>query len=157
MWNFINNILKKVHLSKSYAEQLHKKCTSSSTLFCLQNLHILSEMGCLLYHPDSTSCLWALILNFVKLFSLVISGTKSKYGSLWIYDLHKEKVRNLPCSWTVSSFNFADQSAFYIYIFIAIALDETSILIALHFSMQNIYLSCDLGHAVGRSNVNVSQ
>ena len=37
------------------------------------------------------------------------------------------------------------------------ALDETSILVAFHFSMQNIYQSCDLGHAVGRSNVNVSQ
>ena len=38
---------KKICLSKSYAEQLHKKCTSSSNLLCLQNLHILSEMGCL--------------------------------------------------------------------------------------------------------------
>ena len=44
-----------------------------------------------------------------------------------------------------------------IYIFMAITLDETSILVALHFSMQNIYQSCDLDHAVGRSNVNVSQ
>ena len=31
-----------------------------------------------------------------------------------------------------------------IYIFIAIALDETSILVALNFSMQNIYQSCNL-------------
>ena len=46
---------------------------------------------------------------------------------------------------------------FIIYIFIAIALDETSILVALPFSMQNIYQSRDLGHAVGQSNVNVSQ
>ena len=45
----------------------------------------------------------------------------------------------------------------YIYIFIAIALDGTSIIVALYFSMQSIYQSCDLGHAVGRSNVNVSQ
>ena len=44
-----------------------------------------------------------------------------------------------------------------ICIFIAVALDETGILVALHFSMQNIYQSCGLGHAVGRSNVNVSQ
>ena len=44
-----------------------------------------------------------------------------------------------------------------IYIFIAVALDETSILVALYFSMQNIYQSWDLGHAMGRSNVNVSQ
>ena len=29
-----------------------------------------------------------------------------------------------------------------IYIFIAIALDETSILVAVQFSMQNIYESC---------------
>ena len=35
-----------------------------------------------------------------------------------------------------------------IYITIAIAIDETSILVALHFSMQNINQSCDLGHAV---------
>ena len=45
----------------------------------------------------------------------------------------------------------------YIYIFIAITLNETSILVALDFSMRNIYQSCDLGHAVGQSNVNVSQ
>ena len=42
---------------------------------------------------------------------------------------------------------------FNIYIFIAIALDETSVLVALHFSMQNIYQSCDLGHTLGWSNV----
>ena len=44
-----------------------------------------------------------------------------------------------------------------IYIIIATAIDEISFLVALHFSMQNIYQSRDLGHAVGRSNVNVSQ
>ena len=44
-----------------------------------------------------------------------------------------------------------------IYIFIAIALNKTSILVALHFSMQNIYQSCGLVHAMGWSNVNVSQ
>ena len=38
---------------------------------------------------------------------------------------------------------------FYIYIFIAIALTETSILVAFHFSMKNIYQSCDLCHAGG--------
>ena len=41
--------------------------------------------------------------------------------------------------------------------FIAIALDETSILVAVHFSMKNIYQSCYLGRAVGWSNDNVSQ
>ena len=45
----------------------------------------------------------------------------------------------------------------YIYIFIAIACDETSILVAVHFSMKNIYQSCDLGLAVERNNVDVSQ
>ena len=44
-----------------------------------------------------------------------------------------------------------------IYIFIAIALDETSIFVAVYFSMQNIYRSCDLGRALGHSNVDVSQ
>ena len=44
-----------------------------------------------------------------------------------------------------------------IYIFIAIALDETSILVAVHFSMKNIYQSCDLGRAIGQSKVYVSQ
>ena len=44
-----------------------------------------------------------------------------------------------------------------IYIFIAIVLDETSILVAVYFSMQNIYQSCDLGRGLGRSNVDVSQ
>ena len=45
----------------------------------------------------------------------------------------------------------------YIYLFITITLDETSILVAVHFSMKNIYQSCDLGRAVMRSNVDVSQ
>ena len=35
-----------------------------------------------------------------------------------------------------------------IYIFIAITLHETSILVAVYFSMQNIYQSCDLGRAL---------
>ena len=48
-------------------------------------------------------------------------------------------------------------SSLNIYIFIAIALDETSILVAVRFSMKNIYQSCDLGRAMGRSNVNVTQ
>ena len=36
-------------------------------------------------------------------------------------------------------------------------LDETNILVAVHFSMKNIYQSCDLGRAVGRSNDDASQ
>ena len=46
---------------------------------------------------------------------------------------------------------------FNIYIFIAIDLDETSILVAVYFSMKNIYQSCDLVRAVKRSNVDISQ
>ena len=42
--------------------------------------------------------------------------------------------------------------------FIAVVFDETSILIADHFSMKNIYQSeCDIGRAVGRSKADVSQ
>ena len=37
------------------------------------------------------------------------------------------------------------------------ALDETSTLVAVYFLMQNIYQSCDVGHALGRSNVHISQ
>ena len=44
-----------------------------------------------------------------------------------------------------------------IYIFIVIALDETSILVAVQFSMQNIYESCDLGRAFWQSNVDGHQ
>ena len=44
-----------------------------------------------------------------------------------------------------------------IYIFIVIATDETIILVAFHFSMQNIYQSRDLYRALGWSNVNMSQ
>ena len=44
-----------------------------------------------------------------------------------------------------------------IYIFIAIALDETSILVAVYFLMQNIYQSCDLGRTLERSNIDVNQ
>ena len=46
---------------------------------------------------------------------------------------------------------------FNICIFIAIAGDETSILVAVHFSMHRIYQSCDIGLALGRGNVDVSQ
>ena len=44
-----------------------------------------------------------------------------------------------------------------ICIFIAITLDETSILIAVYFSIQNIYQSCDLGRILRQSNVDVCQ
>ena len=45
----------------------------------------------------------------------------------------------------------------YVYIFISIVLDETSILVAVDFSMKNIYQLYELGRAVGQSNVDVSQ
>ena len=41
--------------------------------------------------------------------------------------------------------------------FVNSAFHKLYILVALHFSMQNIYQSCDQGHAVGRSDINVSQ
>ena len=44
-----------------------------------------------------------------------------------------------------------------IYILSVVALDETNIYGCLHFSMQNIEMSCDLDRASKRSNVNVSQ
>ena len=44
-----------------------------------------------------------------------------------------------------------------IYIFIVISLDETSILVGVQFSMQNIYELFDLGRAMWRSNVDVNQ
>ena len=42
-------------------------------------------------------------------------------------------------------------------IFIAIAWNETSILVAVHFSMKNIYQLCDRGRNVMWTNVGVSQ
>ena len=45
----------------------------------------------------------------------------------------------------------------YIYILIALALDESIILDVPQFPMQNIYQSCDLGRAIGWRNVNASQ
>ena len=44
-----------------------------------------------------------------------------------------------------------------IYILIALALDESIILDVLQFPVKNIYQSCDLGRAIGWSNVNASQ
>ena len=44
-----------------------------------------------------------------------------------------------------------------IYILGAVALDETNISSCLHFSMQNIEMSCDLDRASRQSNVNVRQ
>ena len=49
------------------------------------------------------------------------------------------------------------QEKYTIYIRIANALDETIILVAVYFSMQNIYQSSDLVRTVRRSNVDVSQ
>ena len=55
-------------------------------------------------------------------------------------------------------FNIHNKSPiFNIYIFIVIALDETSILVAVQLSIQNIYESCDLGRAFWRSNVDGHQ
>ena len=45
----------------------------------------------------------------------------------------------------------------YIYIFIAFALDESIILDVPQMPMKNIYQSCDLGRAIGWSNVNAIQ
>ena len=45
----------------------------------------------------------------------------------------------------------------YIYILIALALDESIVLDVLQFPMQNIYQSCDLDRAIGRRNVNAIQ
>ena len=42
-------------------------------------------------------------------------------------------------------------------VFIEIAWDETTILVAIHFSMKNIYQLCDRGRAVMWSNVGASQ
>ena len=82
----------------------------------------------------------------------------------WVlYPLFTLKKTKIDTKWLETKFVFWRESRnliiVNIYIFIAIALDETSIFVELHFSMQNIYqlLVCDLGHAVGRSNVNVSQ
>ena len=44
----------------------------------------------------------------------------------------------------------------YIYILSVVALDETNISGCLHFSMQNIEISCDLDGTSWRINVNVS-
>ena len=46
---------------------------------------------------------------------------------------------------------------YYIYILSVVTLDETNISGCLHFSMQNIEMSCDLDRTSWRSNVNVSQ
>ena len=45
----------------------------------------------------------------------------------------------------------------YIYILSVVALDETNFSGYLHFSMQNIEMSCDLDRTSRQSNVNVSQ
>ena len=42
-------------------------------------------------------------------------------------------------------------------VFIAVASDETSFLVAVHLSMKSVYQLCDRGRAVMWSNVSVSQ
>ena len=61
-------------------------------------------------------------------------------------DSHQQSqgLHCLPSCW-----HLLDALVLHIYIFIAIAIDETSILVAIHFSLKNIYQSCDLGRAVG--------
>ena len=73
-------------------------------------------------------------------------------ANLWIVETYKVLTGKYDPE--ISNFiTLREDSYTNIYIFIAIAIDETSILVALHFSMQNIYWSCDIGHVVGRSNV----
>ena len=53
----------------------------------------------------------------------------------------------------------SDQSPSFqnIYILRAVALNETNISSCLHFSMQNIEMSCDVERPSGPSNIDVSQ
>ena len=76
---------------------------------------------------------------------------------LHIWKVFSDKIENLALS--VDTINISVSKLYFIntYIFIAIAFDETSILVAVHFSMQNIYQSCDLDRALGRSNVHARQ
>ena len=67
------------------------------------------------------------------------------------------RVTNLLKEYLASIHGKLDVYLRNIYIFIVIALDETSILVTVQFSMQNIYESCDLGRALWRSNVDVHQ
>ena len=54
-------------------------------------------------------------------------------------------------------YTYYNDLLFNVYIFIAFALDESIILDVPQFPMKNIYQSCDLGRAIGRSNVNAIQ
>ena len=69
------------------------------------------------------------------------SNRNPQHIILWVNYGNNGKILSLP----------------YIYILIALALDESIILDVPQFPMQNIYLPCDLGRALGRSNVNASQ
>ena len=78
-----------------------------------------------------TKCKW---LENVKNI-LILCG----FSGFW--DMHTFPNRN----WFIK----ATESRFICkYIFIVIALDETIIRVAVQFSMQNIYESCDLGRAL---------
>ena len=78
------------------------------------------------------------------------SNAECFVGETWISVLNSSKLLQ-------SDFSKQRLITLNIYIFIVIALDETSILGAVQFSMQNIYETCDLRRALWRSNVDVHQ
>ena len=67
------------------------------------------------------------------------------------------RVTNLLKEYLVNIYGKLDVYLRNIYIFIEIALDETSNLVAVQFSMQNVYEACDLGRTLWRSKVDVHQ
>ena len=68
------------------------------------------------------------------------------------------RIRRLACAFAGRLCNkYHNLMSWLINIFIAVALDETCLLAAVHFSMKNINQLCDHGHAMGRSNIDVSQ
>ena len=57
----------------------------------------------------------------------------------------------------INRLNLRAKPFVYIYILSVVDLDETIVSGCLHFSMQNIEMSCDLDHASRWSNINASR
>ena len=95
--------------------------------------------------------------DVIKQFNMKLEGIETAAGLVILSEYILPSFAswlNLKLSSGISSLLFLKWN---IYIFIAVALDETSILVPPHFPVQNIYQSCDLGHPEGLSNVKVSQ
>ena len=82
---------------------------------------------------------------------------KTDFLVTWLKSKYSKTCVKRPPSKRRPNIGFQNQLSLNIYILSAVALNETNNSSCLHFSLQNIELSCDLDcSASGLSNINTS-